>query len=197
MKRTQSQANSLSEDQFSNAVTDSLPELVAIARRLSADDDLANEAIQNALLKASRSFQKFQGRSHVKTWLTRIVIHCVRDVLSADSKRKLRFPSASVSKPGDHSPDPVDRRHGPRDQTLANERRSVVQQAVLRLPDRQREVIGLVVWQGLSAKQAGEILEIDSQAIHSNLHAARKQLRELLNDFAGDGFRKTDREAER
>lgn len=195
MKRTRGQTHSLSEAEFSGAITKALPELIAMARRLSANDDLASEAIQNALLKASRSYQTFQGRSHVKTWLTRIVIHCVRDVLAADSKRKSRFHSASGDKQDVAHFDPVDQRRGPRDQTIANERRSVVQQAVLRLPDRQREVIGLVVWQGMSAKQAAELLEIDSQAVHANLHAARKRLKDLLREFAEDDFQTNDGEA--
>lgn len=182
-ERSSSMANRLTEPEFASAISDGLPKLVAVARRLTGDEDLAQEAVQMALLKASKSWKTFKGQSAVQTWITRIVIHATRDVLVAKRKRDDRNrpypesddPVPTAELPG-HSPSPPQ-------QLMNRELNQIVFDAVATLPDRQREVFSLSVWQGLSASEIGTLLEISAQTVHSNLSVARSRLKELLADY--------------
>jgi RNA polymerase sigma-70 factor (ECF subfamily) len=179
-------AKSLTEREFSRAVSDGLPQLIAVARRLAGNEDLAAEAVQNALLKASKSRSRFRGESHVDTWLTRIVIHAVRDAIAAQHRRTHQTTSirqAESERETKNMPDPGD---GPGQRVLDEEFRRIAQVAVGQLPDRQREVFSLMIWQGMTARQVGTLLDISAQTVHANLHAARKRLREVLQQYVGD-----------
>ncbi len=67
--------------------------LVALARVLLGDD--AEEAVQNAWLKAYRAMESFEGRSQVRTWLGRIVLNEAKMLLRARRREIL------VGNPGD------------------------------------------------------------------------------------------------
>ena len=53
--------------------------LVALARNIAGAS--AEDAVQNALIKAHQSADKFEGRSKVATWLHRIVINGALDIV--------------------------------------------------------------------------------------------------------------------
>lgn len=186
--RRVSMEKSLTETEYSQAVSDGLPQLIAVARRLAGNEEIAAEAVQNALLKASKSWRKFRGNSHVTTWLTKIVIHAVRDAISAEHRRRIRTPSLPPSEQRRESENIVDPQIGPQQKILDEELRSAILAAVRNLPDRQREVFSLMVWQGMSAKEVGLLLDASPQTVHANLHAARKQLQEMLQQYVhGNG----------
>ncbi|MEO1528769.1 MAG: sigma-70 family RNA polymerase sigma factor [Planctomycetota bacterium] len=177
-------AHSLTEAEFTRAVSDAMPRLVAIARRLSGSDELAQESVQNALLRASKSWRRFRGQSEIETWITRIVIRCVRDVIAREQRQKTLvqpFAEQQDQRVRDVS-------GGPSQQALDRELEDVVREAVRCLPERQREVFALATWQGLAASEIAELLQIKHGAVHSNLHAARSRLRELLDSYlSADG----------
>ncbi|MEM6471499.1 MAG: RNA polymerase sigma factor [Planctomycetota bacterium] len=183
MKESDEQAATPDEAAFERTVAESMPQLLGIAMRLTSNRDLAHEAVQNAIVKAAKAFTSFRHQSEIKTWIVRIVIHCARDALLAEKTRNARFPNQSQEDLDHISHQEKDSSTRPDEQTLASERKHLVQQAVMRLPDRQREVVVLMVWQGLSGKQAAELLELDTQAVHANLYAARQSLKKLLRGF--------------
>jgi RNA polymerase sigma-70 factor, ECF subfamily len=55
-----------------------------------------------------------------------------------------------------------------------------VAEAVARLPERDQELLRLVVWDGLSTKQAGVVLGVSHVASRVRLHRARRKLTALL-----------------
>lgn len=178
-----SMEKTLTESEFAAAISEGLPKFIALAQRLTGNEDLASEAVQNALLKASKSWRRFRGQSHVQTWMTRIVIHASRDVLAAKRKRKIRV----TPNPGiDDQTQPADLagpHRTPSQQLMDRELNQIVRSAVQALPDRQREVFALSVWQGLPASEIGQLLNITAQTVHANLHVARTRLRELLASY--------------
>lgn len=182
-ERSASMANRLTESEFASAISDGLPRLVAVARRLTGDEDHAQEAVQIALLKASKSWRTFKGQSDVHTWVTRIVIHATRDVLVAKRKRAERIRPNPESEDRVPTTELPGQSPTPPQQLMNRELNQVVFNAVETLPDRQREVFALSVWQGFSASEIGTLLEISAQAVHSNLNVARTKLKELLADY--------------
>ncbi|MFU7559979.1 RNA polymerase sigma factor [Roseiconus sp. JC912] len=173
-------SNKLSEQQFAQAVDACLPRLVAIARRLANEEDLASDALQNALLKASKSWQRFQGRSHVETWLIRILIHCVRDAIRDSRHRRDQVVQTDPNDLSQLLASVADPQRGPTEMASDNETEQLVREAVMDLPHRQREVFSLIVWQGMTANQVAEIIGTNPPNVHANLHAARQRLRNSL-----------------
>ncbi|MEL6108165.1 MAG: sigma-70 family RNA polymerase sigma factor [Planctomycetota bacterium] len=177
-------AETLTEAEFARAVSEAMPRLVSIARRLSGNDEFAQEAVQNALLRASKSWRSFRGQAQVETWITRIVIRCVRDVIARERRHK----TLVAPLPDGQDQCVRDVAMGPSQQAMDQELADVIRTAVQALPQRQREVFALSMWQGLATSEIAELLQINAQAVHSNLHAARTRLRELLDGYvSSDG----------
>jgi RNA polymerase sigma-70 factor (ECF subfamily) len=67
---------------------------------------------------------------------------------------------------------------------LAAELQRIVQRAILRLPEGQREVLVLAHFEQMQLAEIAEILEIEIGAVKSRLQRARATLRELLSAYA-------------
>lgn len=170
-RRASSMTFRMTESEWEQAVASAIPMLLRLARRLSSDDEVAEEAVQDALLKASRRWKAFRGEAKLETWLSRIVIHAVRDRIAKKKRHTV----------DDRQVDELcSAQRGPQDIAIAAEERSRVQAAVARLPSRQREVLTLMTWEALTPAEVSELLDITVQNVHANLHAARKQLKQLL-----------------
>ena len=182
-ERSNEMPQGLSESEFEKEVDACLPQLTSVARRLCGDDDIARDAVQQALLRASRAWRTFRGGSQVSTWLTRIVIRESRRVMT-DSRRK-RMRTNSISNPQsetekNNSQLATAPSQGPHRQVQQDELKQLVRLATSELPDRQREVFALIVWQEMPVAAVAELLEINEQNVYANLHAAREQLKHKL-----------------
>lgn len=168
----------LSEAELQATVRDSLPRLLRLARRLAGDEELAEEAVQDALLRIARSWRLFRGHSKLETWMTTIVIRCVRDSIKKRTIDNLRYHD------GCEDVEPIDGREPlPASAAECAEMQRALRIAATRLPDRQREVFALVVWEQMAADDVAVLLGIDRQAVYANLHAARTRLRTDLREF--------------
>jgi len=72
----------------------------------------------------------------------------------------------------------------PEREYLTNELQRIVQRAILRLPEGQREVLVLAHFEQMQLAEIAEILEIEIGAVKSRLQRARATLRELLSAYA-------------
>jgi RNA polymerase sigma factor (sigma-70 family) len=149
-------------------VADQLPAALAFAGRLTGDPDSAEEIVQEALFRAARAWAGFRGASQARTWLFRIIVNVFRD-------RMARRPHDEL--PGDL---PDRQSDDPADLAEAADLGRHIAGLVSALPARQREVLVLVSYEGLSIEEAAELLRITRQNVHSNLHAARERLRKQL-----------------
>jgi RNA polymerase sigma-70 factor (ECF subfamily) len=113
------------------------------------------------------------GAASLKTWLYRVAIN-----LCIDRRRKVvPLPVAELPEvPDIHAPGAEER--------LDRER--VVREALDRLPERQRAVLTLVYYQGLSNGEAAAALRISVEAVESLLARARRALRAMLMPVRDD-----------
>ena len=81
------------------------------------------------------------------------------------------------------APEPADR-FTPESECLAAELQRIVQRAILRLPEGQREVLVLAHFEQMPLAEIAGILEIDVGAVKSRLQRARATLREMLAAYS-------------
>jgi len=157
---------------FDRQVLDNLAVLQRFAVRLTGDLDRAEELSQETLLRATRAWETYRGRSQFQTWLYQIAVNVFRDGLR---KR----------------PPPVELPDGLVDAGAAppaagaetSERGEVIARAVSSLPPRQREVIVLHTFEQLSVPEVAQTLGITEVNVRAQLTYARRKLKELLAPY--------------
>jgi RNA polymerase sigma-70 factor (ECF subfamily) len=154
-----------------------------IARRITADDVLAEDVVQDAFLGAWRGADRYvEGRGSVKTWLLSIVHHRAIDVV------RRRRPTGDL--PAEDEGKPV-----PSVLTLpdvwgeVSERldRETVGSALATLPDAQREALELAYWGGLSQSEIADRLGVPLGTVKSRVRLALVALRRQLGPGVAEG----------
>lgn len=157
-------------------VVEHLPAALRLAVRLTGDRDTAEELVQEALLRVARGWRAFRGEAAFRTWLFRIVINVFRDSL-----RRRHLSIASLEDEVVDVPDP--RVEAPPAAAAAQELAARVAAEVSRLAPRQREVMVLIVFEGMTTRQTAALLEITEQNVHATLSVARAHLQKRLAPF--------------
>jgi RNA polymerase sigma factor (sigma-70 family) len=143
-----------------------LSELLRFATRLTGNPHAAEEIVGEAMVRAVRSWNTFRSDAQAVTWLKRIVINAFRDWLAAKT----------VPEPIDADfPDP--RETDPAAHAVAGELGRLIAARVSALPPRQREVVVLICYEGLSVEEVAKLLDIRESNVHATLHAGRRSLR--------------------
>lgn len=138
--------------------------MYASARRLLGDDDSAADAVHDAWIKAYDNLHRFEGRSALRTWLTGILINCVRDRWR-DERDVLPLDAVAepIAPPVVLDVDPMD-----------------LEAAIVALPPRYRAVLVLHDVEGFTHDEIAEMLGIAQGTSKSQLARARARLRDVL-----------------
>lgn len=134
--------------------------LLRFARRLTGELATAEDVVQEALLQAWRNFHQFQPDTNARAWLFRIVANTW---FGWSRKARLAAQATVAARPSTPH------------ETLE------VSQALDQLPEEQRSVMVLVVVEGFTCRETGEILGIPMGTVMSRLSRARQVLRERLS----------------
>lgn len=134
------------------------------------DYGLAEDAVQETFLRAYRSWNKFEGRSSEKTWLTSIAINVCKTMLRSPWKKRIVGEEALDQL---RTEDPV--MHDP-----------TVARAVMRLPKDQRMAVILFYVQDMKIREIAQTLEIPQATVSSRLNRARSKLRAELKEWYFD-----------
>jgi RNA polymerase sigma-70 factor (ECF subfamily) len=161
---------------FDRLVLEHLESAQRFAIRLTGDADDAEDVLQDAMLRAHRSWQSFKGQSKFTTWFYAIVINCFRDRLVATARAGRLLDDAD--EPSDMTSDPAHR-------AQSREFGEIVASEVFKLPPRQREVLVLSAYEQMPAGQIAAVLQISEQNVRTQLHLARERLRERLSKHVG------------
>lgn len=157
-------------------VLDHLPAALRFATRLTGDVNRAEDIVQESLLRVVRAWPRFREEASFRTWFFRIIIYAFRDHL-----RKRNLDTESLDDGAGELPDP--REVGPVAQAIASELGAMIANEVSRLPPRQREVLVLTAYEGLSPREAANVLEIGEGNVHSTLSVARSQMKKRLAPY--------------
>jgi RNA polymerase sigma-70 factor (ECF subfamily) len=172
---------SFSEDFFMelrDAIEAHRRELFAHCYRITGSTADADDALQDAFVRAWKSFESFEGRSSVRRWLYTIATRTSLDVVERRKTRTL--PSLTHDRearwlepiPDDAVPDDAP---GPEARITAKESVRLAFLAALQsLPSRQRATLILRDVVGYSAEETAAILELTPAAVNSALQRARE-----------------------
>jgi len=151
-----------------------------LAYRLAGNEQDALDVTQEAYLRAFRGLPRFRGEARFSTWLYRVTANCASDHIARNRRRS----HDQLDLENTTYPDLADRRpeHDPEASASAVDDRTLLSEALLRLPARLRQVVVLRDVYDLSHKSIAAELGTSEAAAKVRLQRARKQLREDLEE---------------
>ncbi|MFF4838123.1 sigma-70 family RNA polymerase sigma factor [Streptomyces sp. NPDC001315] len=169
-------------------------ELTGYCYRMLGSSFEAEDAVQDTMVRAWRGYEKFAGRSSLRSWLYRIATNVCLDMLTAGNKRarpmdltdSTPLAQAALSPHPDHTwLEPVpDARvlptvEDPAEAAVAKESvRLAFMAALQQLPPKQRAVLILREVLAWKASEVAELLDTSVASVNSALQRARATLSE-------------------
>jgi RNA polymerase sigma-70 factor, ECF subfamily len=170
-------ASPAQDQRFREQVLPELDVLYRVALRLTGSPPEAEDLVQDTLVRAFRAFDRFDGR-YPRAWLLTIL----RNTRSNDLRK--RRPDLLDAEVAGQLPDGG--RDGDRDATasraIAGQLAPQVRDAVAALSAKHRAVLVLVDLDGLTYREAAEVLEVPEGTVMSRLHRARRRVRSQLEE---------------
>jgi RNA polymerase sigma-70 factor (ECF subfamily) len=189
------------QDAFNSLLGSYQRELHAHCYRMTGSLHDAEDALQDAMLRAWRGVGRFEGRSSLRSWLYTIATNSSLNLIAKRPKRVLPLDYGPAADPHDGpAQQPVvestwvepypDEQLGLEDGFAAPDARYEMRESVelafvaalQHLPPNQRAVLILREVLGFSAAESAEALETTVQSINSALQRARKTVDEKLPD---------------
>lgn len=165
------------QDAFAELVYTFQDAVYNLCYRMLGERSEAEDATQEAFLRAYLNLQRYDQNRSFKTWILSIASnHCI------DRIRKRRMVLMSIDEPlpatlSLASDDPL-----PERVTELNERSQQVQDLIDQLPEDYRLAVVLRYWYDYSYAEIAEVMETTESAIKSRLFRARKMLGEYIDD---------------
>ncbi|TVR37030.1 MAG: sigma-70 family RNA polymerase sigma factor [Nitriliruptor sp.] len=172
---------------FKEVVGPHLPALYGLACQLVGDR--AEDAVQEALVKAFRKCEQLEEPEAIGSWLRTILLNHVRDTVRRDERHLEEIPVEQVDDTRTLYRRIADEDPLPYSDTLHLDFLSCFSVpdvwAVLdELPDRYRTPLVLVHMYGVPTREAAKALDVPINTLLSQLHRGRKRFEQALWDYA-------------
>jgi len=151
--------------------------LYRFIRRYVGDAEEAFDVVQESFASAWMALSRYDTARPFDVWLRRIALNKCRDRGRKAAVRRVLFGARPATDTLPETPDP-----GLLPDEAAAARRALgrLEQAMARLPRGLKEPLILTALEGLSHKEAGEVLGLNAKAVETRVYRARKQLAEML-----------------
>jgi RNA polymerase sigma-70 factor, ECF subfamily len=162
--------------------------LLRIAQHVTHNREDAQDAVQEAFLKAFQKLGQFQENSKFSTWLIRITINqALMKLRKQRRQREVSIDEDFQTEEGMLPLEVADWAPNPEQRYTASELKEILTKALQELQPGLRVVFVLRDIEGLSLGQTAETLDLTVSAVKARSWRARMQLRERLSKY----FRKT------
>jgi RNA polymerase sigma-70 factor, ECF subfamily len=158
------------------------------ARSILRDDSESEDVMQETYLRAYQHLAQFEGRARFSTWLTRIAVN--------ESIRRAAFsgryePLSEDGREGEDELTPGIQKSSPTPESdlSRTEMTSILEKAILTLPERYRLVVMLRDVEEMSTAETAEALSLSEANVKVRLHRAHELLRNELFAIAGSASR--------
>lgn len=167
--------------------------LFRTARSILRSDDEAEDALQEAYLRAWRAIGGFRDEARLSTWLVRIVINEALARLRRRGAQVIPLDTAIDASSGTGEPwEEADPDLQPERITMRQEIRNLIERRIDRLPEAYRTVFVLRAVEEMSVSETAAALQLNEATVRTRFLRARGMLREHLSrdiDVAlGDAF---------
>ena len=133
------------------------------------DDDIAQDVMQEAFIKAFKKIESFSGEATFGAWLKRIVVNQSLDWIKKQKIQTVELNDNIVYMP-DEEPLEID----------AEIKLSAIYKCIEELPQKCKNVVKLYLIEGYDHQEVAQILEISEVASRSQLSRGKSKLKELL-----------------
>lgn len=148
--------------------------LVRLAYRFCWNGDDAEDAVQHALVLATRNQHQLADRSKLWSWVQSIVVRQCHSLLrSGARRRKAETDNGAGVRAASTDASPTTR-------LLRREFTELVKRMVGTLPDRQQTAIVLRHLEGMSYREIAELMDVSESTARVQVHNARELLRQAI-----------------
>ena len=166
------------QSEFDRELRAHWPRLRRFAFALSRNASDADDLVQSAVERAMRSAAGWQAGTRFDSWMFRITRNLWIDTVRARGRQQARFVAEEQGASVGFDP-------RPKTEAAIDLRRAMA--ALERLPDEQREVVALILVDGLGYREAAETLSLPIGTVSSRLVRGRKALLTLLGETGPGG----------
>ena len=163
-------------DAFEPLVLENQSKVYNLALRMMGNPSDAEDAAQEAFVKAWNSLKDFRGDSRFSVWLYRLTNNVCIDLL----RKQKRQTAISLSQENDDGEEMElmipDGRLSPEEEAERKELQEQIRAALANLPDEWRSILVLRELNGLSYEELAETLNLEVGTVKSRLNRARKKL---------------------
>jgi RNA polymerase sigma-70 factor, ECF subfamily len=149
--------------------------VIRVVYRLCGDAQIAQDATQEAFIRAWVNLPGFQPRGPFRNWVYRIAVNTALDILRQKPQESIEN-SEGMQMLAEKNP-------GPEAAYIEKEQIDFLQGAVKALPEASRAVLVLREYGELSYEEIASVLEIPLGTVMSRLNYARNRLREMLHKY--------------
>lgn len=150
-------------------------DVLRIATVILRSKELAEDVYQETFLRAVRSFSGFRKDSSEKTWLISIAVNICRDYMRSAWKRRVVVTEDFPTYANEITTEEIVEKKSERQQLV---------KAIMKLPDKYREIIHLFYYQELGVKEIAKILKLPGGTVKSRLFKARSLLYDMIGGEA-------------
>jgi RNA polymerase sigma-70 factor (ECF subfamily) len=162
-----------------------------IAYHYMRDSAEADEAVQDAFVKAYQHLASFREELPFDVWFTRILINgCLDRIKSRTRRERWLLPMSGARRTGGGADGAADEREmtdrvasggaSPEQALLGRERRRQIATALAKLPERQRSVFVLSHVEGRTSREVSALTGLNESTVRVHLFRAIRKLRALL-----------------
>jgi RNA polymerase sigma-70 factor, ECF subfamily len=173
----------IDEDKVNSLFAAHSPRLFRTALRLLRSREDAEDALQDALLSAFRNLDKFEGRSQVSTWLTRIVVNSALMTMRRQRRHfTVPFEDPSIQDGFSQLEDvAATQMESPEEACARMETREILRHALCTIPARYRLALQLCHVEGMKIQEAAQSLGLRESTFKSHLSRGRRMMKRQVN----------------
>ena len=150
-------------------------DVLRIATVVLKSKELAEDVYQETFLRVVRSYSGYRRESSEKTWIISIAVNICRDYMRSAWKRRVIVTDDFLTYTAESDTEEIIEKR--------SEKHALIN-AIMKLPDKYREIIHLFYYQEMGVNDIAKILKIPGGTVKSRLFKARTLLHDMIGGEA-------------